>query len=466
MRLLDVITSPWAITRDKLNEIQSIYYAHLKREKIDFKALEAEAGVPLNNPAQEVQVIDGVSIIPVQGVLGKKMNLFSQISGGASMQIIERQVVDAVNDEAIKAIVLDIDSPGGTVDGSSELANKIFSLRGQKPIVSFVSGTMASAAVWIGLAADRVFISSETAMTGSVGVIATHTDISQAEEQRGIKVTEIVSGKFKGITTEHKPLSKEGKEVLQSRVDLLLGHFVADLAKFKAKATEEIKELVGEAQIFIGSQGIDVGLVDGVSTFESLIKNLSENDGALFLDIKENSISGEKEIMDKNTIEEAKPMTAKLLAEDHPEVFEAIKQEGFQEGFKAGVVDGAAEEVARIKDVEENCIPGYESMVEKMKFDGKSTGGDVAKAIVKAEKKAHADKLDDIAEDSPDVLDTAEESLLPDKKKKKEVSEDASIEEKAEAAWENDESVRSDFGSKDEFIAWFEARENGQIKHK
>ncbi len=463
MRLLDVITSPWAITRDKLNEIQSIYYAHLKKEKIDFKALEAEAGVPLNNPAQEVQVIDGVAIIPIQGVLGKKMNLFSQISGGASMQIIERQVVDAVNDEAVKAIVLDIDSPGGTVDGSSELANKIFSLRGQKPIVSFASGTMASAAVWIGSAADRVFISSETAMTGSVGVIATHRDISKAEEQSGIKVTEIVSGKFKGITTEHKPLSKEGKAVIQSQVDLLLGHFVADFAKFKGKATEEIKELVGEAQIFIGSQGIDVGLVDGVSTFEALIKNLSENDGALFLDIKENSIYGEKEIMDNKT-EEAKPMTAILLAENHPEVFEAVKQEGFQEGFKAGAVDGAANEVARIKDVEENCIPGYESMVEKMKFDGKSTGGDVAKAIVQAEKKIAAGKLEDIDADSPDVLDTAEETILPDKKKKKEVSKDASLEERAEAAWESDESAKADFGSKEEFIAWYEATENGQIK--
>jgi len=465
MRLLDVITSPWAITRDKLNEIQSIYNAHLKREKIDFKALEAEAGVPFNNPAQEVQVIDGVAIIPIQGVLGKKMNLFSKISGGASMQIIERQVEDAVKNDAVKAIVLDIDSPGGTVDGTSELANKIFSLRGQKPIVAFASGMMASAAVWIGSAADRIFISSETTMTGSVGVIATHQDISKMEEQAGIKTTEIVSGKFKAIESQHKPLSKEGKAVMQERVDILLGSFAGDLAKFRGKAIEEIKELVGEAQVFIGSQGIDAGLVDGVSTFEALIKNLSENDGDLFLDIKENSISGVKKVMESKILE-TKPITAKLLAEEHPEVFEAVKQGGFQEGFKAGSVDGAAKEVARIKDIEENCMPGYESLVEKMKFDGKSTGGDVAKAIVQAEKKAGQDKLEAIDEDSPDVLDTAEEAVIPGKKKKKTVLEDATIEEKAEVEWENDESVRADFGSKEEFIAWYEAKENGQIKNK
>ncbi len=465
MRLLDVITSPWAITRDKLNEIQSIYYAHLKREKIDFKSLEAEAGIPFSNSAQEVEVIDGVAIIPIQGVLGKKMNLFSKISGGASMQIIERQVVDAVNNESIKAIILDIDSPGGTVDGASELANKIFSLRGQKPIVSFSSGMMASAAVWIGLSADRVFISSETTMTGSVGVIATHQDISKMEEQAGIKTTEIVSGKFKAINSEHKPLSKEGKEVMQDLVDFLLGSFVGDLAKFKGKTTEEIKGLVGEAQIFVGSQGIDAGLVDGVSTFEALIKNLSENDGGLFLDIKENSISGEKQIM-KSEILETKPMSAKVLAEDHPEVFEAVKQEGYQEGLKTGAVDGAAKEVARIKDIEENCMPGYESLVAKMKFDGESTGGDVAKAIVRAEKKAGRDKLEDIDKDAPPVLETVEEAIVPENKKKKQVSADATIEEKAEAEWENNESLKADFDCKGDFIAWYEAKDNGQIKGK
>jgi len=235
MKLLDIITAPWAITPDKLREIKEIYSVHLKGEKIDIKALEAQAGMPFSNDQQELDVVDGVAVIPVNGVLGKKMNMFSNISGGASMQIIESQIMQAINDEAVQAIILNIDSPGGTVDGTAELANKIFSLRGQKPIVSFANGAMASAAVWIGLAADAVFISGETTMTGSVGVIATHVDISKAEQKAGIKTTEIVSGKFKAIFSETKPLSKEGRAMKSNRRKLQLNMLRWKIQRFTRK---------------------------------------------------------------------------------------------------------------------------------------------------------------------------------------------------------------------------------------
>ena len=96
-------------------------------------------------------------------------------------------------DPAVKAIVLSIDSPGGTVDGTDNLANAIFAARGKKPIVALGDGTLASAAYWIASGADQIFASDNSAKIGSIGVVATHEDYSRAEENAGVKVTEITA---------------------------------------------------------------------------------------------------------------------------------------------------------------------------------------------------------------------------------------------------------------------------------
>ena len=90
MNVIDVLTSPWAIMPDKLEEITSIYSTHLRGGATDIKALEAKAGKPLSNPAPGYDIVDGVAVIPIRGVLAKRMNLFTQISGGASTQLVQR----------------------------------------------------------------------------------------------------------------------------------------------------------------------------------------------------------------------------------------------------------------------------------------------------------------------------------------------------------------------------------------
>src|SRR3972149_505251 len=97
MRLIDIITSPWAIQPEKLVEIRGIYETHLRGEKIDIKAVEARIGKPLNNQPQGYEVIDGVAVIPVDGVIAKRMNLFTQISGGVSTDLLARDLKAAIN---------------------------------------------------------------------------------------------------------------------------------------------------------------------------------------------------------------------------------------------------------------------------------------------------------------------------------------------------------------------------------
>ena len=271
MKLLDVLTSPWAILPDKLLEIQAIYATHLRGEKIDIKAVEARLGKPLANEPQGYTVHGGVAVLPLDGVFAKKANLFSQVSGGVSTEIATRDFRQAMADPAVHSIVLAIDSPGGSVDGTQQLASAIRDARGPKAIVAYADGMMASAAYWVGSAADQVLIGSDTVQVGSIGVVATHVDVSGAETQRGVRTTEIVAGKYKRIASQYGALTEDGRSAMQDQVDYIYSIFVADVAKQRGVSEEKVLAQMADGRIFIGRQALAAGLVDGVSTLDALI---------------------------------------------------------------------------------------------------------------------------------------------------------------------------------------------------
>jgi signal peptide peptidase SppA len=274
MRIIDVLTSPWAIVPEKLFEIQEIYRTHLRGDKIDIEAIEAQTGKPLDNKKERYQIVNDTAIIPIQGVIAKKMNLFTQISGGASTHLVGRDIKEALADDSIKSILLDIDSPGGTVDGTQELGDIVFAGRDKKPIIAYSDGMIASAAYWIGSAADKIYISGDTIDIGSIGVVASHVDYSEWEKKVGIKTTEIYAGKYKRIASDTKPLSKEGKQYIQDQVDYLYSIFVDQVAKNRGVSSEKVLKDMADGRIFIGKQAITAGLVDGVSTLDRLINTV------------------------------------------------------------------------------------------------------------------------------------------------------------------------------------------------
>ena len=199
------------------------------------------------------------------------MNLLTQISGGVSAQLVGRDIKEALANNTIKSILLDIDSPGGTIDGTQELADIIFAGRGQKPIVAYSDGMIASAAYWIGSAADRIYISGDTVTVGSIGVVASHIDYSRYEEKIGIKTTEIYAGKYKRIASQYQPLSEEGRQTIQDQVDFLYTVFVNEVAKQRSVSAGKVLENMADGKIFIGNQAISAGLVDDMATLDRLI---------------------------------------------------------------------------------------------------------------------------------------------------------------------------------------------------
>lgn len=436
MKLLDVLTAPWAILPDRLLEIQEIYATHLRGEKIDLRAVEARIGRPLTNEPRGYEVRDGVAVLPIEGIIAKRANLFSQVSGGVSTELVGRDFKEALADPTVHSIVLDIDSPGGSVDGTQTLASVVHGARGQKPVVAFTDGTMASAAYWIGAAAEQIYIGGNTVQVGSIGVVAKHVDVSGAETQRGLRTTEIVAGKQKRVASQYGPLSDEGRQSMQDQVDYLYGIFVDDVAKYRGVSSAQVYAEMADGRVFIGTQAERAGLVDGVSTLDQLIADLNTRAGVRALSSTAQQAEGE--LMD---------LSIETIVAEHPAIAEALRAEG------------ATAERQRIQDVEAQQLPGHAALIAELKFDGKTTGPEAAQRVLAAEKAARDKHAADLRADAPAPLPFA-----PEQATTAAPNANLPLDKRCAAQWEQEPALRAEFSSLAAFVAFEQARDAGTAK--
>ena len=457
MKILDILTSPWAIQPEKLLEIQAIYATHLRGEKIDIAALEKRIGRPLANERQPYENRDGVALIALQGVIAKRMNLFAQISGGVSTELAARDIADALDDPAVHSIILHSAAPGGTADGTQALARTIMAARDAgKQIVAYADGVMASAAYWIGSAAHRVVMADGTSHVGSIGVVATHTDLSGMEEKAGVKTTEIYAGQYKRIASSYAPLSKEGKQTIQDQVDYLYAIFVADVSAQRGVSEETVLKSMADGRVFIGQQAIDAGLVDGVSTLDALVADLNRN----------RAQGGAGVRADVRTTTEKGTLTMKFtreqLAADAPELLAALQTETRTAGHAEGLAAGAEAERARIQAVEGQAIAGHDALIAKLKFDGKTTGPEAAVAVLAAEKTLRGKALANLRADAPTL---AAAPAAPAAAAAQSVADDnLPLEDRAKAKWDSDPKLRGEFRTFDAYLAYEKALAGGRVK--
>lgn len=226
-------------------------------------------------PSANINCYAGTALIPITGILGKVPSRAMELFGGTSTVTISRQLEAALDDSSVQSILLYIDSPGGTVDGTQALAEKIQAARGKKPIVALADGSMCSAAYWIGSSADKVFASSETTQIGSIGVVAAHLDVSGREQQLGIKTTEITAGKYKRVASNYRALDSEGRSTIQEAVDYLYSLFVAHVARARGVSEKTVIQKMADGRMFIGRQAVSAGLIDGIKSLDECIKGAS-----------------------------------------------------------------------------------------------------------------------------------------------------------------------------------------------
>lgn len=268
-----VCQTPWAIQPEALRTILEV--ASRLGDRAAFEGIEAVAaqfGERLEG-TRYVQMRDGVAILAIDGPIARGMNLFSFFSGGTSVELLAKDFTAAMSDPSVKAILLNINSPGGSVDGISELAGIIYAARksGKKPIKSYISDTGTSGAYWLAAAAEEI-VANKTALLGSIGVVTTYTDTRKKDEMIGIEKIEIVSSgapnKRPDVTTD------EGRAYVQGILDDIESVFVSDLAKFRGVSVDTVRSDYGQGGVRVGRKAVAAGLADRTGTFEGVLSDL------------------------------------------------------------------------------------------------------------------------------------------------------------------------------------------------
>lgn len=255
-----VFNTPLMINRAKLDTILSVLQPRLEGENLPTPEKPERRSFDVTT--------DGIAIIPILGTLVRRTFGLDAFSGLTSYGLIASQIDEAVADPAVRAILLDIDSPGGEAGGVFDLADRIYAARSLKPIWAVANEDAFSAAYALAASAECIFL-PRTAGVGSIGVIAVHLDQSQAEAHEGLSYTAIFAGERKNDMTPHEPLSDPARVVLQEEVNRVYDLFVNSVARMRGLDVEAVKAT--EAGLFMGENAIAVGLADYSGTFEDAL---------------------------------------------------------------------------------------------------------------------------------------------------------------------------------------------------
>lgn len=215
-----------------------------------------------------------VAVIPMYGVVEQRTSMFGYFFGSATTENIGRAFDQAMGDSQIKAIVLDIASPGGTTFGVQELGDKIFAARGNKQVIAVANSYADSAAYWVAAQADQLIV-TPGGEVGSIGVYALHVDYSKQNEMMGVNPTYVYQGKYKVEMNPDEPLTEEATTELQRAVDETYGAFVGAVARGRGVAASVVKKDFGQGRTVSAKRAVELGMADKVLTLDQVLETLT-----------------------------------------------------------------------------------------------------------------------------------------------------------------------------------------------
>lgn len=365
-----VASQPWAITPTMLETIAAI----ARRDNEPVEAVEARLGRPLQN-ARIVTLRDRVAVIPVTGPVFRYANLFTEVSGATSLEVLAREFTSAEENQAVERIILNFDSPGGQASGIAEFAQMVRASK--KEVVAYIDGQAASAAYWIASAADRI-VMSKTAMVGSIGAVIS-LDTRKAEGQIEV-VSSQSPNKRPDVTTD------TGRNQIQTLIDGLAQVFIDDVAAYRGVSAEEVVTKFGGGGMFLAAEAVSLGMADELGTFEGLIAGLSgatASKGA-------HSMAAEASAPAAQMPE----INREYLVANHADIVSALRAEG------------ASAERVRVLGIQAAALPGHDALVAQLVNEGVSVEA-ASLRIIQAEKASMHNRLAALRADAPQPVAAA-----------------------------------------------------------
>jgi len=276
--LAQLASQAWAMHPDHLANLSNVLHRWAAGEAASDDAMRQVHAAQAARGARKATNSNsgGIAVLNLWGVMSQKANMVDEVSGGGgtSTQAFMAAFRDAMADDSVGGILIDCDSPGGSVNGTPELAAEVMKARGVKPVYAFVNGLAASACYWVASACEAIY-STQSGSAGSIGVYTQHVDASEAMKKAGLAQQYISAGRYKTEGNSNGPLSAEAKAFIQSQIDSYYSSFTADVARGRGVTAAAVRAGYGQGRCLLADDALKAGLVDGICTFDQVVAKLS-----------------------------------------------------------------------------------------------------------------------------------------------------------------------------------------------
>lgn len=264
------IEARWAEqARQALDRIDWAAHAREFHEQAEREEAESRSGSSSSADERRYPVEDGLALISISGPMTKRRQSWGR---GASTIDVRRQVRQAATDPEVRAIALVIDSPGGQVSGTFDLAADVGKAREKKRVVTYIEDLGASAAYAVASQGDAVF-ANQNAMVGSIGTYMVVEDLSGMAEKAGVKVHVIRAGEFKGSGEPGTKVTKPQLARWQREVDSLNAVFLETVSRGRQLDLPYVQALA-DGRLHVAADAELVGLIDGVQSLDAVLSDL------------------------------------------------------------------------------------------------------------------------------------------------------------------------------------------------
>jgi ClpP class serine protease len=357
--------APLMLLPDKARLIEEIFRGHMSADDFEESPLQraereqarrqvAYAGIELKNQPDKPYAItsSGIALVPVLGTLVQRGSWMDAMSGLTSYDNVASMMERALADPEVRAILLEIDSPGGEVAGIMDLTSRIQAAAKRKPTWSVASESAYSAAYWIAASAEFAYVAM-TGGVGSIGAVMLHVDQSKRDSAMGYSYTYIASGSKKAAGNPHEPISDGMLSWAQAEVDRTGRLFASGVAIQRGLAVEDVLAL--EGGLLTPPEALDAGYVDGINTLIEVVALLNaeiQQPGSTGARISASRIA-HKETHMSDTTKGAAPGTkaatdATHTAAELETARTAARADGVKEGETTGHANGVKAERERI----------------------------------------------------------------------------------------------------------------------
>jgi signal peptide peptidase SppA len=269
-----VTTLPWALDPDTLRTVADVLARHVAGVDPDETTIARATAIAEARQRQTAAAQDmlpaTLALIPIQGIIVPRSNQITRASGMTTTDAILSALDEALSTTAVRAIILDIDSPGGSVAGGAVVAQALRDARVRVPVVAQVQYTGASLAYWIAANATEV-VAAPGSVLGSIGTYLIHDDLSSALDQLGIRRTYISAGEYKTDPNEATPLSADAKARLQHLVDQSYAQFTRDVALGRGVPHAMVLDGFGKGKIVTAEDALALGMINRIGTLRETI---------------------------------------------------------------------------------------------------------------------------------------------------------------------------------------------------